>query len=269
VNIEDQFARASAFGRYRAIPLHAEVICQGVEIGSDSVGSIIWRKTTTMNTPGSAVFPYPPNGIIEIDFESILPFKKPGKGRSPSRELKELSAFTEKEWKAWFSGHWDIRGAPKDPEKIPSQLVRKFGLRADTVLDSFMGRGTTAKATQTLGRRAVGHKILANFLRLAKGPKDGLLNESITLSVSDRIRLTACARVEAESGGPRIPVPNSPSAGTRPLPSLHTVTAISSGCSRMMRSGVSVSFLRLEITERTLALAYLQQRVLIERSFSG
>src|SRR5208337_698534 len=115
VNVGDQFARASVFGRYRVIPLHAEVICQCAEAGFDSMGSIIWRKKTTMNTTGGAVvmgsYPYPPNGVVEIDFEYILLFKKPGKAPAPSREIKQLSALTKEEWKAWFSGHWDVGGA--------------------------------------------------------------------------------------------------------------------------------------------------------------
>jgi modification methylase len=55
INIGDQFARASVFGRYRVIPLHAEIVCQCAEEGFDSMGAIIWRKKTTMNTTGGAV----------------------------------------------------------------------------------------------------------------------------------------------------------------------------------------------------------------------
>jgi DNA modification methylase len=50
VNIGDQFARASLYGRYRVIPLHAEIICQCAETGFDFMGSIIWRKKTTTST---------------------------------------------------------------------------------------------------------------------------------------------------------------------------------------------------------------------------
>ena len=72
INIGDQFARASIYGRYKVIPLHSEIISQLEILGADFMGSIVWRKKTTMNTSGGAVvmgsYPYPPNGIWEIDY---------------------------------------------------------------------------------------------------------------------------------------------------------------------------------------------------------
>ena len=44
VNIGDQFARASIYGRYRIIPLHAEIVCQCSACGYDYMGSIIGRR---------------------------------------------------------------------------------------------------------------------------------------------------------------------------------------------------------------------------------
>jgi DNA modification methylase len=79
INIGDQFARAIDYGRYKVIPLHAEVIVRCERIGFDYMGSIIWQKKTTMNTTGGATvmgsYPYPPNGMIETDYEFILIFK--------------------------------------------------------------------------------------------------------------------------------------------------------------------------------------------------
>ena len=44
INIGDQFARSIIYGRYKIIPLHAEVISQCERIGFDYMGSIIWQK---------------------------------------------------------------------------------------------------------------------------------------------------------------------------------------------------------------------------------
>ena len=72
INIGDQFARASIYGRYKVIPLHAEVIAQCETIGFDYMGAIVWQKKTTMNTSGGAVvmgsFPYPPTRILLLYF---------------------------------------------------------------------------------------------------------------------------------------------------------------------------------------------------------
>ncbi|MFZ0051133.1 MAG: DNA methyltransferase, partial [Desulfobaccales bacterium] len=90
LNVGDQFARAAVYGRYKVIPLHAEFIGQCEKIGFDFMGSIIWQKKTTMNTSGGAnvmgSYPYPKNGLVEIDYEFILIFKKPGEGRKVSKE---------------------------------------------------------------------------------------------------------------------------------------------------------------------------------------
>jgi len=76
INVGDQFARSVIYGRYKVIPIHSEIISQCEKIGFDYMGSIIWQKKTTMNTTGGAVvmgsYPYPPNGLVEIDYEYIL-----------------------------------------------------------------------------------------------------------------------------------------------------------------------------------------------------
>ena len=101
VNIGDQFARALIYGRYKIIPLHAEVIAQAACVGLDYLGAIIWQKKTTMNPSGGAVimgsFPYPPNGIVELDYEYILLFKKPGPPLKVSPEQKAASELTKEE----------------------------------------------------------------------------------------------------------------------------------------------------------------------------
>jgi len=115
LNIGDQFARSIIYGRYKVIPIHAEFIAQCEQIGFDFMGSIIWQKKTTMNTTGGATvmgsFPYPPNGIVEIDYEFIHIFKKLGKNKRVSKDIKEASKLTKEEWKEYFSGHWYFGGA--------------------------------------------------------------------------------------------------------------------------------------------------------------
>lgn len=187
LNIGDQFARAAVYGRYKVIPLHAEFIAQCEQIGFDFMGSVIWQKKTTMNTTGGAVvmgsYPYPPNGIIEIDYEFIHIFKKPGKSKKVLPETKEASKLTKEEWKEYFAGHWYFGGARQlgheamFPEELPRRLIRMFTFVGDTVLDPFLGSGTTVKVALDLGRNAVGYEINEDFLEVIKekaGSKDKL-----------------------------------------------------------------------------------------------
>lgn len=114
VNIGDQFTRSVYYGRYKVIPIRTEIIKFCETIGFDYMGAIIWQKVTTTNTTGGATimgsFPYPRNGIIKIDYEFILIFKKLGTPPRPTREAKELSKLTISEWNEYFSGHWNFPG---------------------------------------------------------------------------------------------------------------------------------------------------------------
>lgn len=178
INIGDQFARSIIYGRYKIIPLHSECISQCENIGFDFMGSIIWQKKTTMNTTGGATimgsFPYPPNGMIEIDYEHILIFKKPGESIKQELDIKKKSEITKEEWKEYFSGHWYFGGAKQIehqsmfPEELPKRLVKMFSFYGETVLDPFLGSGTTAKAALELDRNAIGYEINENFLPIIK-----------------------------------------------------------------------------------------------------
>ncbi|WP_297453073.1 site-specific DNA-methyltransferase [Persephonella sp.] len=178
INIGDQFARSIVYGRYKIIPLHAEVIAQCEDIGFDYMGSIIWQKKTTMNTTGGAnvmgSYPYPPNGMIEIDYEHILIFKKPGKSKKVDKEIKEKSKLSKEEWKEYFSGHWYFAGARQIehqamfPEELPKRIIKMFSFVGETVLDPFLGSGTTAKVALELNRNAIGYEINGDFLKIIK-----------------------------------------------------------------------------------------------------
>lgn len=178
VNIGDQFARSVYYGRYKIIPIHTEIIKFCEIIGFDFMGSIIWQKATTMNTSGGASimgsFPHPRNGIVKLDFEYILLFKKPGIAPKPTLAQKENSAMTNEEWNTYFNGHWYFSGAKQDkhlamfPEELPNRLIRMFSFPNETVLDPFLGSGTTSLVAKKLNRNSVGYEINPGFIPIIK-----------------------------------------------------------------------------------------------------
>ncbi|MEA3486104.1 MAG: DNA methyltransferase [Thermodesulfobacteriota bacterium] len=178
VNIGDQFARSVYYGRYKVIPIRTEIIKFCESIGFDYMGAIIWQKKTTTNTTGGATimgsFPVPRNGILSIDYEFILFFKKLGVPKKPNRETKERSRMSKEEWKEYFAGHWYFGGARQDghiavfPEELPKRLIKMFAFVGDTVLDPFLGSGTTSLAARNLGRNSVGYEINPEFLPYIK-----------------------------------------------------------------------------------------------------
>lgn len=178
VNIGDQFARAVYYGRYKVIPIREEIIKFCENIGFDYMGAIIWQKVTTSNTTGGGVqmgsYPYPRNGILKLDYEFILVFKKLGDAPKPTKEQKELSKMTAEEWNTFFAGHWNFAGARQNnhiamfPEELPKRLIKMFSFIGETVLDPFAGSGTTSLAAKNLDRNSVGFEINQEFLPIIK-----------------------------------------------------------------------------------------------------
>jgi len=193
VNIGDQFARSVYYGRYKVIPIRTEIIKFCESIGFDYMGAIIWQKVTTCNTTGGATimgsFPFPRNGILKIDYEFILIFKKHGVAPRVSREIKEKSRMTIEEWNQFFTGHWNIPGEKQDkhlamfPEEVPSRLIKMFSFVNDTVLDPFLGSGTTSLAAKKLERNSIGYEINPEFLPLMKEKLD--LEQKMIFEESD------------------------------------------------------------------------------------
>ena len=178
INIGDQFARSVYYGRYKVIPIRTEIIRFCESLGMDYMGAIIWQKQTTMNTSGGGAimgsFPYPRNGILKMDYEFILLFKKLGNAPKPTKEQKEQSAMTKEEWGQYFSSHWNFNGVKQKghiamfPEELPKRLIKMFSFVGETVFDPFAGSGTTSLAAKNLGRNSIGYEINKEFAPLIK-----------------------------------------------------------------------------------------------------
>jgi len=178
INIGDQFARSVYYGRYKVIPIRTEIIKFCESAGFDYMGAIIWQKVTTCHTTGGATvmgsFPYPRSGILKLDYEFILIFKKYGNQPKVSHEVKEQSKLAQEEWNQYFTGHWNFPGEKQDkhlamfPEELPRRLIKMFSFVGDTVFDPFLGSGTTSLAAKNLNRNFSGYEINEDFLAIIK-----------------------------------------------------------------------------------------------------
>lgn len=203
VNIGDQFTRTATYGRYKIIPIREEIIRFCESTGFDYMGAIIWQKKTTMNTTGGASvmgsFPYPRNGLVEIDYEFILLFKKLGiSPNNVSKEIKTQSKLSHEEWRRYFTGHWNFPGEKQDkhiamfPEELPRRLIKMFSFVGETVLDPFLGSGTTAKVARELGRYSVGYEINKDYVSVIKrklgADQDSLFKEKNEIAFAFRTK---------------------------------------------------------------------------------
>jgi modification methylase len=275
INVGDQFARAAVYGRYKVIALHAEFINQCEHIGFDFLGAIIWQKKTTMNPSGGAVimgsYPFPPNGIVEIDYEFILIFKKPGLSKKVSPEIKAASKLTKEEWKEYFAGHWHFGGVRQVgheamfPEELPRRLIKMFTFVGDTVLDPFLGSGTTVKAALDLGRNAVGYEINPDFLEAIPkkiGGSDRLpFYREIQIIKTDK-RIEELPEIDYNPTI-RDAVARQEPPGSRIDPAgLHKVTKIIDADTIELDTGLNVRFLGVQINQKAETLDYLRRRIL-------
>ncbi len=174
INIGDQFARSVYYGRYKIIPIRTEIVKFCEAAGFDYMGAVIWQKVTTCNTTGGATimgsFPYPRNGILKLDYEFILILKKYGVSPKVTDDIKERSKMSTEEWNRYFAGHWTFPGEKQDkhlamfPEELPRRIIRMFSFVGDTVLDPFLGSGTTSLAAKKLDRNSAGYEINQGFV---------------------------------------------------------------------------------------------------------
>ena len=204
VNIGDQFARSAYYGRYKVIPIRTEVVRFCETVGFDYMGAIIWQKVTTTNSSGGGAvmgsYPYPRNGVVKLDYEFILLFRRHGRPERIDSEQKKASAMTPQEWNSYFSGHWNFPGQRQDrhlaafPEELPKRLIKMFSFDGETVLDPFLGSGTTSVAAARLGRESVGYEVNADF-----GP---VIRERLA-GVTDRVEVE-CVPANGVDWGTRI-----------------------------------------------------------------
>jgi modification methylase len=176
-------------GRHLVMPLHADIATRCRSIGFDYLTPILWYKianaTTEVEGNGSPFLgkPYEPNGIIKNDVEYILMLRKPGAYRNPTTEQRTLSLIEKPEHAAWFRSIWtDVPGASRFrghpapfPVEIAYRLIRMFSFVGDTVLDPFLGTGTTTQAAIQAQRSSVGYEIEESYVAMARERFDQLL----------------------------------------------------------------------------------------------
>jgi len=177
-------------GRHTVVPLHASIQEQCRKLGFDNLAPIIWHKISNAiheveNGSGFLGKPYEPNAVIKNDIEFILMERKPGGYRAPDISTKILSLISAVNHKKWFQQIWTgVTGAStKDhpapyPIELAERLIRMFSFVGDTVLDPFLGTGTTTVAAAKWGRNSIGFEVDRHYLKLAE---DRIAHETSSL----------------------------------------------------------------------------------------
>jgi DNA modification methylase len=180
VVVGDVLQSRRVHGKHKVIPLHADIQVRCERIGFDNLAPIFWHKISnaSFEVKGNSKFlgkPYEPNAVIKHDVEYILMLRKAGGYRTPSPEQRRLSVISTKEFDEWHRQIWTLTGASTRnghpapfPESLANRLIRMFSFVGDTVLDPFLGSGTTMLAAARIGRNSIGVEIDQKYALYAK-----------------------------------------------------------------------------------------------------
>lgn len=175
-------------------------VISDIEKFMDSTGEMftfalyIWDKRKIVRFSSFGSYPYPTNIFSTFPYEWIIVFCKKGKREKVSDKIKEKSKLTQKEWADWaVNSFWEMQPAKAKaeghpapfPKELPHRLIKLYSFYGDTVLDPFMGTGTTAEAALELGRNCIGYEINPEYADLISTKVDRGLNTPQQLTLDE------------------------------------------------------------------------------------
>lgn len=182
-------------GKFQMYSNHSRILKYCTELGFDVLPSILWIKET--NKPdkfmGSGMLPV--GAYITLEHEHILILRKGRKKEFKNlkeNEIRRRSAFFWEERNIWFSDKWNIKGIFQKLEKTKTRnrsgaypfelsyrLINMFSIQGDTVLDPFLGTGTTTFSAMASGRNSIGFEIDSNFKEFFNNINKNEINQYI------------------------------------------------------------------------------------------
>jgi DNA modification methylase len=177
-----------------------------VELGFDALPKILWRKPTNAPNKFMGSGTLPPGAYVTLEHETILVMRKGPNRTFPTVEDKSNrreSAFFWEERNRWFSDQWELKGVRQAsgggrtrsrsgayPFDLPYRLINMYSVKGDTVLDPFLGTGTTTLAAMASQRNSVGMEIDSGFEEAILGRGKDLkseLNEVVSRRLTSHV----------------------------------------------------------------------------------
>jgi DNA modification methylase len=180
---------------FKLYPNHARILSAMIKTGFSALPLILWRKPT--NAPnkfmGSGMLPA--GAYVTLEHEYILILRKGSKREFSTPRKKQIrreGAFFWEERNHWFSDVWfgligttqkmknnaaRLRSAAF-PFELSYRLINMYSAKGDTVVDPFLGTGTTMFAAMATGRNSIGFEIETDFQDEIFSIKDSVIHVS-------------------------------------------------------------------------------------------
>lgn len=165
--------------RFLRVPVGAHMLQICLDLGFQLLDTFIWDKGFNRHKGGASgpffgSYPYPATIYNNVYWEYVYVFVRPGPKRPVPREFKEKSRIPLEKWKEYVQRIWRvesetewIKGHPSVfPVEIPRRFIEMYSFHGDTVLDPFLGSGTTTLAARLTGRNSIGYEINPKYIRL-------------------------------------------------------------------------------------------------------
>jgi len=168
-------------GRFYRLPVASHLLLKCIKVGFRPLDTFIWNKGFNRHMGGAAgpffgSYPYPATIMNNVYWEYVFVLARPGRKRKVPKATKEMSRIPTDKWKEYTRDIWRVESETEwirrhpsvFPVAIPRRFIEMYSFVGDTVLDPFLGSGTTTLAARMINRNSIGYEINPAYVELIR-----------------------------------------------------------------------------------------------------